>query len=966
MISTAAFSTYDPTQIPIEEKQRQLATTVTFSTALALALLAALFIIGMFYQPQFWQLYVLAITFGLASLIALSVIANAPGQTDYRQAIPRLAPTFQFALLVLAALSQSTAVYLALLSFIYGILVATGVLEEEHREPAITRAFFVAVATALIGSVLPQYQVSIPIINNLLPLVLGALIMAYLVLLSLDYVTVTLRVRLITSALGMAITPLILLSLVDTRFIFTSLQNQSNQALRLAAEQVAQEIESFLTSNRDSLINEASLPIFYDYLVMDPAKRQGSPQEEQLRTTINSLLLKHETHLVSYGLLNLRGQNIYDSNPAAIGQDESKRDYFMQVTRTGRVYISPIQFNPDNKVAYIYFAVPIRDQRQQMLGVLRLEYDAQVFQRLLEPKLNLLGRHSYPILLDENFMRIADTLTPTHLYRFLTPPTYSQTLELAQRNRLPYHPYVNYTNQTDLANILKQGADVIYFTLDVHPDKPGHLENGVAIRLQTKPWYVLFVREQSTLVALLQAQGRLAVIIAALFAAAVGLVASWVSGALSAPVVQLKQTAEQITAGDLEAQANVESRDEIGALGRAFNMMTSQLRSLINELEDRVRERTRELAQQNEALRYRTRQLQTVADVARSIVSAQALESLLNQVTTLISERFGFYHVGVFLLDEKGEYAVLRAANSEGGKRMLARQHKLPVGKVGIVGYVTATGQPRIATDVGEDAVHFKNPDLPETRSEMALPLIANNRIIGALDVQSTQPNAFTPEDIELFSTLADQIAIAIVNNQLLEETMRALDEARRVNRRYLQQEWEKEVRSRRHRAYIYTSQGLFAQPPISRPEIEAAIRRGEITAIPAQGEQAAVLTVPIQLRDEVLGVIRVQDMGVPERTWTEEEIEALKAVAAQVALALENARLLETTLRRAERERKALEITGRIRAATDPQTMLNIAMEELKRALGASHVQVIFNSPATSSSAEEAPDNGKNTGLSA
>lgn len=961
MISSAALPVFDPTQIPIETKQRQLATAITFSTALILGLLAALFLIGMFYQPQFWQLYVLAITFGLTSLIVLSIIANSPEQADYRQAMPRLAPAFQFSLLILAALSQSTAVYLALLSFLYGILVATGVLEEQSREPAITRAFFIAVTTALVGSLFPQLQVSIPVIADSLPILLGTLAMVYLVLLSLDYVTVTLRVRLVTSALGMAIAPLILLSLVDTRFIFTSLQNQSNQALRLAAQQVAQEIDTFLASNRDSLITEANLRVFYDYLVMDPTKRQGSPQEEQLRVTLNSLLLKHETHLVSYGLLNLRGQNIYDSNPAAIGQDESKRDYFMQVTRTGRVYISPIEFNPKSKVAYIYFAVPIRDERQQIIGVLRLEYDAQIFQRLLEPKLNLLGLHSYPILLDENFMRIADIMTPTHLYKFLTPPTYSQTLELAQLNRLPYHPYVNYTNQTDLANVLKRGSSVTYFTLEVHPDRPGHLESGVAVRLQTKPWYVLFVREQSTLLALLQAQGRLAVIIAALFAAAVGLAASWVSGALSAPVIQLTKTAERITAGDLEAEASVESRDEIGTLGNAFNTMTAQLRSLINELEDRVRERTRELAQQNEALRYRTRQLQTVADVARSIVSAQALETLLNQVTTLISERFGFYHVGVFLLDEKGEYAVLRAANSEGGKRMLARQHKLPVGKVGIVGYVTATGQPRIATDVGEDAVHFKNPNLPETRSEMALPLIANNRVIGALDVQSTQPNAFTPEDIELFSTLADQIAIAIVNNQLLEETMRALDEARRVNRRYLQQEWEKEVRSRRHRAYIYTAQGLFTQPPLSQPEIEAAIRRGEVTVVPAEEGQAAVLTVPIQLRDEILGVIRVQDVGAPERDWTEEEIEALKAIAAQVALALENARLLETTLRRAERERKALEITGRIRAATDPQTMLDIAMEELQRALGASHVQIVFNRPPAPSSNDEVPGNGKN-----
>ncbi len=234
----------------------------------------------------------------------------------------------------------------------------------------------------------------------------------------------------------------------------------------------------------------------------------------------------------------------------------------------------------------------------------------------------------------------------------------------------------------------------------------------------------------------------------------------------------MQSTAEKISGGDLEAQAPIQTSDEIGALGRAFNTMTQQLKTFINELEDRVQDRTRELAKQNEALVFRSQQLQTVADVARQIVSAQELDELLPQITRLVSERFNFYHVGIFLLDENREYAVLRAANSEGGQRMLARKHQLKVGAVGIVGYATGAGQPRIATDVGEDAVYFSNPDLPETRSEMALPLKVGDLVIGALDVQSTVSNAFTQEDIALFTTLADQIAVAIRNNELYSQTV--------------------------------------------------------------------------------------------------------------------------------------------------------------------------------------------------
>jgi signal transduction histidine kinase/CheY-like chemotaxis protein len=211
--------------------------------------------------------------------------------------------------------------------------------------------------------------------------------------------------------------------------------------------------------------------------------------------------------------------------------------------------------------------------------------------------------------------------------------------------------------------------------------------------------------------------------------------------------------------------------------------MTTQLRDLVETLETRVRERTQQLAVQNESLQLRSRQLQTVAEVARSIVSTREVDNLLNQVTRLVSDRFGFYHAGIFLLDEKNEYAVLRAANSEGGRRMLDRRHRLRVGQVGIVGYVTGSGEPRIATDVGEDAVFFNNPDLPETRSEMALPLKLGGMIIGALDVQSKESNAFTEADVNLFTTLADQISVAIENANAYELSQQTVEEMKELDR---------------------------------------------------------------------------------------------------------------------------------------------------------------------------------------
>jgi len=185
------------------------------------------------------------------------------------------------------------------------------------------------------------------------------------------------------------------------------------------------------------------------------------------------------------------------------------------------------------------------------------------------------------------------------------------------------------------------------------------------------------------------------------------------------------------------------------------------------------------LQEQSRAAERRATQLAVSAGVARITASLHDLQELLNTTATLISERFGFYHAGIFLVDDAREWAVLKASNSPGGRRMLARGHRLRVGQQGIVGYVTGTGRPRIALDVGADAVHFLNPDLPDTHSEMAVPLSAHGETIGALDVQSTDVNAFTREDVEVLQTLADQLAVAIDNARLFEETQRRLEELR-------------------------------------------------------------------------------------------------------------------------------------------------------------------------------------------
>src|SRR5574341_1683568 len=217
----------------------------------------------------------------------------------------------------------------------------------------------------------------------------------------------------------------------------------------------------------------------------------------------------------------------------------------------------------------------------------------------------------------------------------------------------------------------------------------------------------------------------------------------------------------------------------------------------LNNARTDLEKRTIELSQRglelqtaNEQIQRRATQFEVLAQVTQAITSVRDLRELLPQIATVISEKFGFYHVGVFLLDGAREYAVLSATNSEGGRRMLARKHRLRVGEQGIVGNVTATGKPRIAMDVGEDAVFFDNPELPDTHSEMALPLKSSGLVVGALDVQNMETGAFTDEDVQMLSLLADQVSLAIENARLFQETRNALAEAEAVSRQFTREVW--------------------------------------------------------------------------------------------------------------------------------------------------------------------------------
>jgi len=430
-------------------------------------------------------------------------------------------------------------------------------------------------------------------------------------------------------------------------------------------------------------------------------------------------------------------------------------------------------------------------------------------------------------------------------------------------------------------------------------------------------------------------QRQRALLIQTLLVAAGSMIASIFIGYLfgrylTNPILRLTNNTYKFASGDFTQRSKIESNDEVEDLSRSFNAMADQLQELVSGLEDRIADRTRELAVANKQNERRAKQFEAIAQVTRTISSTRELEGVLLQIPDLINREFGFYHIGIFLLDTAGEYAVLSAANSKGGKRMLDNGHRLKVGETGIVGYVTATGKPRVALDTGSDMAFFNNPDLPDTHSEIALPLMVGEEIIGALDVQSDQPDAFDQEDVRILGTLADQVSIAIQNARQYEETRSALVEADAISRQFVEAGWSRysktwSIEGIRHTGakatLLYRKAGKLGDTNSSTEENTLRPRT-----------RGTVLSLPIRLRGVVIGSV---DVRSPEnRQWTDDELDIVNAIIDRAAISLENARLLEDSQILATKERTISEISAKISAQSEVNDLLKVAAQELGRNL--------------------------------
>ena len=312
-----------------------------------------------------------------------------------------------------------------------------------------------------------------------------------------------------------------------------------------------------------------------------------------------------------------------------------------------------------------------------------------------------------------------------------------------------------------------------------------------------------------------------------------------------------------------------------------------------------------ELKAQSADLERRVGQIHSAAEISRTLGTILDPQELLQQVVQMISDGFSLYYVAVFLIDDRNRFANLAAGTGEAGRRMLVDGHRLSVGGSSMIGWATANRRPRISQDVGLEAIRFRNPHLPETRSELAIPIVISNEVLGALSIQSAQPDAFDEDDIVVLQGIADSLAIAMENARLFQQFEGSLKEIQQLNRDYLGKAWQEVTLQSEQELSVSVDTGLAS----------------------GDGESNEI-NVPMTLRGEqVIGQIVLEGQRAQ---WTSDEVEFIEAVSNQAALALESARLLEESQKHAERERTLNQLVTRFARSLDFDALLQTVVKEL------------------------------------
>ncbi|MCB0190318.1 MAG: GAF domain-containing protein [Anaerolineae bacterium] len=384
------------------------------------------------------------------------------------------------------------------------------------------------------------------------------------------------------------------------------------------------------------------------------------------------------------------------------------------------------------------------------------------------------------------------------------------------------------------------------------------------------------------------------------------------------PIRRLTSVAEQFAVGNLTVQASVESDDEIGQLANTFNVMSNKLGKTVANLEKRGE------------------QIETLVTVSQQLTSILDLNELVQQVVTVIKEKFDYYHVHIYLLDQQEKTLIMTAGYGQAGAEMKARGHSIQLNApTSLVARAARNGEVVRVNNVREAPDWLPNELLPNTYSEMAVPIVLEDQVVGVLDVQQDAIGGLDEGDESLVRSLANQVAVAIRNARLFSEVEKRFAEAREAQKKYVEQAWQARADSEKEYRYQKFSHALEEETAQTLKQL--AYQEDQASVVPADvAENYTAVIAPIRFQDQVIGTMAFQEPNLQKRRdWSEQELALVQAIADQVAQTAENLRLFDETRKQASRERLIGQISNKLRQASDMETLLKLGLEELSGALG-------------------------------
>lgn len=768
----------------------------------------------------------------------------------------------------------------------------------------------------------------------------------------------SIRTRLILILIAFAILPVAISASVATILQNRSSRENTTNSLTAIATIKTTQIEEWIGGLQNNLQNELSRDA--DTLRMRTILSAAADTpliqaayETQLNVFQNAAQAANSPFEEIF-MLNLEGDVILSTSPQQEGKNFALQPFFKNGLRGP--YLQGASFNPTNQTITIVASAPIATPQGETIGVLAGRAKMIQINNLLTQRIGM-GATGETYLIAANYALMTNS-------RFPGSPAYQTYVRTSAANS---------AIGSQVGGIGEYNSYRRVPVLGVYRYIP---ELNAALLVEQELQESLGAQRLANNITIAAAVLTILLALAA---------AMWIAGSFTRPLAQLTRSANQIAAiapsSSSEGRAGagqyvsgqdalqgallpvttiaIQRQDEIGSLAGAFQAMTGELRGLVNSLEQRIAARTAEL-------QVRSDQLLAASEVSSSIAALLEIDTLIQRVVDLIRQRFDLYYVGLFIVDETRQYAVLKAGTGQPGRAMLARGHRLKIGEGSMIGWSIANAQARIALQAGEDPVRLATPDLPDTRSEAALPLRSRGQVLGAITIQSARPGAFDPATIAIFQSLADQVAIAIDNARLFTETENALQTVRQAYGELSRQAWLQRLRHK-PTGYRIDQQGVFPLAYADSSPTQPA------DAPRPAGAPSSTTRLPITARGQVIGYISAKkpltetrtDGGagasgsyaptasVPEDNpltgqWLPDEITLLENLADQLGIALDSARLFEETQQQAERQRLIGEITAHMRATLDIDTVLQTAAREMRQALELAEVEVRLGVPTT------------------